>query len=98
MSIAHSMQQKLEAHFSPRFLRIINDSSKHSGHLPEDVDESHLGIVIVSEQFAGMNRVARSRAVHAVIAKEISQIHALTVLKTLTPEEYQSSDSTIITS
>lgn len=89
MSIAQAMQQKLEAHFAPTFLRISNDSSKHAGHLPEDVDESHLGIVVVSEKFAGMNRVARARAVHAVVAEEIAKIHALTVLKTLTPEEYE---------
>lgn len=88
MSIAQAMEQKLAAEFSPTFLRIINDSSKHLGHLPEDLDESHLGIVVVSEKFSGMNRVARSRAVHSVVAEEIAKIHAVTVLKTLTPEEF----------
>ena len=82
------MEEKLTQHFAPSFLRIINDSSKHAGHLPEDIDESHLGIVVVSEKFAGLNRVARSRAVHEVVAEEIARIHALTVLKTLTPDEF----------
>lgn len=89
MSIAKTMEEKLNAAFAPSFLRIINESSKHSGHLPEDLDESHLGIVIVSEKFAGVSRVERSRMVHAAIAPEIAMIHALTVLKTLTPEEYK---------
>jgi BolA protein len=88
MTIAQSIEQKLTAHFAPTFLRVINDSTKHAGHMPEDVDESHLGIVVVSEKFAGLNRVARSRAVHTVIAEEIAKIHALTVLKTLTAEEF----------
>ncbi|MDX2074642.1 MAG: BolA family protein [Alphaproteobacteria bacterium] len=89
MSIAKQMEEKLARHFSPTFLRIINDSNKHAGHLPEDLDESHLGIVVVSEKFAGMSRVDRSRTVHAVVADEIARIHAVTVLKTLTPEEYE---------
>ena len=89
MSIAKAMEQKLAAYFTPTFLRIINDSAKHAGHLPDDLDESHLGIIVVSEKFAGLNRVARSRAVHEVVAEEIAKIHAVTVLKTLTPEEYK---------
>lgn len=88
MLIADSMKQKLEAHFNPSFLRIINESNKHSGHLPQDEDESHLGIIVVSEKFAGLSRVDRSREVHKIVAEEIAKIHALTVLKTLTPEEY----------
>ena len=88
MTIAQSMKQKLNEHFAPTFLRIINDSAKHAGHMPEDEDESHLGIVVVSKKFAGLSRVARSRAVHEVIADEIKRIHAITVLKALTPEEF----------
>jgi len=90
MSIAKSMQQKLEAHFAPSYLKILDDSAKHIGHaeMPEGIDESHLGIFIVSDKFAGLSRVARSRAVHEVVAEEIAKIHAVTALKTLTPEEY----------
>ncbi len=90
MSIATTMEQKLTAYFTPSFLRIINDSAKHAGHLPEDLDESHLGIVIVSEKFAGLSRVARTRLVYDLLADEIAKIHAVTTLKTFTPEEYAS--------
>lgn len=94
MSIAKQMEEKLNHYFAPTFLRILNDSSKHAGHLPDgDEDESHLGIVVVSDKFAGLNRVARSRAVHEVVAEEIAKIHAVTVLKTLTPEEYSALQS-----
>jgi BolA protein len=95
MTIAQSMQEKLTAHFSPSFLRIINDSTKHAGHLPEDIDESHLGIIIVSDKFTGLSRVARSREVHAAVAEEIAKIHALTVLKTLTPDEYAAQQASL---
>lgn len=93
MTITQSIEYKLNIAFTPTFLRIINDSAKHAGHLPEDIDESHLGIVVVSEKFAGLGRVARSRAVHEAIAEEIAKIHAITVLKTLTPEEFQQASS-----
>jgi BolA protein len=89
MSIAKIMEQKLTAHFAPVHLKIVNDSSKHAGHLPEDLDESHLGFFIVSEKFEGLSRVARSRAVYDVLSEEIPKIHAVTALKTLTPAEYE---------
>jgi len=91
MKIAQSMQQKLEAHFAPIHLKILDDSAKHHGHegLPEEMTESHIGIFIVSDKFTNLSRVARSRAVHEVVAEEIAQIHAVTALKTLTPEEYE---------
>lgn len=90
MTIAKRMHEKLEAHFAPEYLKIFDDSAKHAGHesLPEGMSESHLGILVVSEKFTGMSRVARSRAVHEAIADEIRLIHAITALKTLTPEEY----------
>jgi len=89
MTIATTMQQKLEAHFAPTYLKIINDSAKHAGHLEEDLDESHLGIFIVSDKFEGKSRVDRSRMVHEVVDAEIRKIHAVTALKTLTPAEYE---------
>lgn len=96
--LAERMKEKLTRHFAPAYLHLLDDTAKHHGHegLPPEMTESHLGIFIVSEKFAGLNRVARSRAVHEVVAEEIAQIHAITALKTLTPEEYaalQSSES-----
>lgn len=89
MSLAQKMHEKLEAALSPVYLKIVNDSAKHAGHLPEDLDESHLGIFVVSEKFAGKSRVDRSRMVHDLVAEEIAKIHAVTAMKTLTPEEYE---------
>jgi len=44
-------------------------------------------VVVVSEAFQGMNRVARSRAVHAVLEAEFTGgMHALS-LTLRTPEE-----------
>lgn len=90
MSIIATLETKLQAAFSPTMLKVWDDSVSHYGHdgaTPGQV--SHVSIVIVSDKFNGVSRVDRSRAAMAAIADEIKQIHALTVLKTLTPEEYE---------
>lgn len=70
-------------------LKVVDDSGAHYGHdgaTPGQV--SHVAMLVVSTAFAGKNRVERSRMVHSAVAEEISRIHAITALKTLTPEEY----------
>jgi len=92
MSIIQIMETKLQDTFKPEMLRVGNDSAQHEGHVGvQDMlsDVTHVSIVVVSDKFAGMSRVARSRAVHTAIADEIKLIHAITMLKTLTPEEHQ---------
>ena len=90
MSVIQSMEEKLQAALVPQFLRVADDSAPHYGHdgaTPGQV--SHVAIVVVSDAFVGKSRVERSRMVHQTIAEEIKTIHALTVMKTLTPEEYE---------
>ncbi len=90
MKIQNQIREKLLAAFTPTHLEIFDESYKHAGHAgaPEGSSETHIGIIIVSDYFAGLSRIERARAVHKIIAEEIKKIHALTVLKTLTPEEY----------
>ncbi len=92
-NIINSIERKLTENFAPEFLRINDDSAKHAGHesLPEGMHTSHVGIFIVSDKFSGLSRVERARAVHSAIAEEITLIHAITMLKTMTPEEFASS-------
>ena len=86
--VAEAMRRKLEAAFAPARLDIVDDSHRHAGHAgarPEG--ETHYRLRIVSPGFAGMNRVARSRAVHEALAPEFAAgLHALS-LALLTPEE-----------
>jgi stress-induced morphogen len=74
--------------FPPAEVQVADDSHRHAGHAgarPEG--ETHYSVLVVSPAFAGMNRVARSRAVHAVLAAEFgSGLHAL-ALTLRTPEE-----------
>lgn len=85
---ADRLKTKLEEAFAPTRLEIHDDSDKHKGHSgAREGGESHFSVLIVSETFEGLNRVARQRRVNAVLAEELAgPVHALS-LKTLTPDE-----------
>lgn len=69
-------------------LEIQDDSAKHSGHSgAREGGESHFSVLIVSQAFTGLSRVARQRLVNAALAEDLAgPVHALS-LQTLTPEE-----------
>jgi BolA family transcriptional regulator, general stress-responsive regulator len=85
---ADRIRQALGAAFPPARVEVQDDSHRHAGHAgarPEG--ETHYSVLVVSEAFAGMNRVARSRAAHAALEAEFGGgLHALS-LRLLTPAE-----------
>ena len=85
---AARLEAVLTAAFSPTLLRVEDDSARHAGHAgAREGGQTHYNVVVVSEAFQGMNRVARSRAVHAVLEAEFAGgMHALS-LTLRTPEE-----------
>ena len=81
MSVAKEMHALLTQAFAPTRLAIINDSAKHSGHMGDDGSgESHFTIEIDAAAFADMNRLARQRAVIAVLGDIVGQrVHAVAI-------------------
>ncbi|NBB23903.1 BolA/IbaG family iron-sulfur metabolism protein [Porphyrobacter sp. SLTP] len=81
MSVAEEMHVLLTEAFAPARLAIINDSAKHSGHMGDDGSgESHFTIEIDAAAFADMNRLARQRAVIAVLGDIVGQrVHAVAI-------------------
>lgn len=79
----------LNATFSPALLHVEDDSARHAGHAGAAAGgQTHYNVLMVSDAFAGMNRVARSRAVHDAVAAEFaSGMHAL-ALTLRTPDEH----------
>lgn len=79
MSVEVQISEKLQAAFAPEQLQVINESAQHAGHAGHDgSNESHFRVVIRAKTFDEMNRLARHRAVHAALGKElIGRIHAL---------------------
>ncbi len=86
--VADRIRSKLNQALAPVRLEIQDDSAKHSGHSgAREGGESHFSVLIVSQAFTGLNRVARQRLVNAALAEDLAgPVHALS-LQTLTPEE-----------
>ncbi len=75
------LRAALTAAFAPTMLEIIDDSARHAGHAGAAAGgETHYTVHMHSAAFAGQSRVARSRAVHDVLAPEFaSGLHALSL-------------------
>jgi stress-induced morphogen len=78
---ADRIRSALVAQFAPARIEVVDDSAKHAGHAgAQPGGQTHYSVLLVSEVFTGMNRVARSRAVHAVLEAEFSGgLHALSL-------------------
>ncbi len=84
------MRKKLIEAFTPLVLEILDESASHAGHAgaavhaakqggsATGIGETHFSVTIVSAAFAGLNRVARQRAIYQVLAEELAgPVHAL---------------------
>ena len=84
------MHNVLTQHLSPTRIEVVDDSAKHAGHAGATAGgQTHYSVLVVSEAFSGLNRVARSSAVHDALAAEFAGgMHAL-ALRLRTPEEHE---------
>ena len=82
--VATEIEARLRAALDPQQLDVIDDSEKHRGHAGHDGSgESHFTVEIVSDRFAGQNRVARQRLVNAALADLLrDKVHALAIKAT----------------
>ncbi|WP_086644617.1 BolA family transcriptional regulator [Acetobacter sp. DsW_063] len=83
---AQRITELLEKKLAPVRLELTDDSHRHAGHIGrprgpgEGVEETHFRLLIVSEAFVGVNRVARSRLVHTLLQSEFDAgLHALSL-------------------
>ena len=69
----------LEVAFAPRQLEVVDESEGNRGHSGyQEGGESHFRVEIASARFEGMDRIARHRAVHAALGRDlVAEIHAL---------------------
>lgn len=81
MQVIRKIESKLQAALDPESLEVIDESHRHVGHVgarPEG--ETHFSIHVVSNAFAGCNRVERQRMVYTALAEELKgPVHALSV-------------------
>lgn len=79
--IAAEIEARLRAALDPEQLAVIDDSEKHRGHAGHDGSgESHFTVDIVSDRFAGQNRVTRQRMVNTALSDLLrDKVHALAI-------------------
>lgn len=75
------IETALRNHLAPTILQIEDDSAKHAGHSgAREGGETHYSVMVVSEKFTGLNRVARHRLVNAALGDEFAAgLHALSL-------------------
>lgn len=79
--------QQLEARLRPTELMIKDQSQLHAGHEGAKGGMGHFDVTIVSEVFAGLNRIQRHRMVYDALSELLeTDIHALRI-KAFTPSE-----------
>jgi BolA protein len=70
-------------------VEVQDDSAQHRGHPGARGGAGHFTVIVVAEKLAGLDRVARHRAVYEAAGDMIpKEIHALSV-RAYTPAEWQ---------
>ena len=85
MIISEHINTKLQQHFKPLHLSVVNESALH--HVPKG-SESHFRIELVSAAFEPLSLLQRHRAVNSLLAKEFELIKACS-LHLFTPAEWE---------
>lgn len=86
MNIQHQIESELTTLLNPTVLQVVNESNQHN--VPPN-SETHFKVVVVSEDFATMRKVARHQRVYAALAAQLEgPVHAL-ALHTYSPQEWQ---------
>lgn len=83
-AIEDALRDKLEA----QHVAVIDQSPLHEGHVGAGGGGGHFQVLVVSDRFRGLSRIAAQRIVYEALGEMmINDIHALS-MRTLTPEEW----------
>jgi BolA protein len=83
-AIEDALRDKLEA----QHVAVIDQSSLHESHLGAQSGGGHFQVLVVSDRFRGLARLASQRVVYEALgALMLNDIHAIS-MHTLTPEEW----------
>jgi len=76
MTLADSLKHILTDAFAPQVLIIENESAKHNVPIGS---ESHFKLIIVSNRFLNLTKIARQRLVFSYVSMKDTNIHALSL-------------------
>ena len=79
---ADRIRALLDAALLPSMLDVVDDSARHAGHAgAQRGGQTHYNVVVVSDRFEGLGRVARHRLVNAALQPEFGTgLHALSLV------------------
>src|SRR5210317_1436708 len=90
---ARAIEDALKQNLAAEHVEVIDDSVLHEGHPGARDGGGHFRIVVVSEEFRGLSRVAAQRLVYEALEELMArEIHALQ-MRTLTPEKWSAETS-----
>jgi len=82
-----AIRERLEKALETSQLEIIDDSASHAGHVGAQSGAGHFDVIVVSDKFENLGKIARHRLVYEALADMMqSEIHALKI-SALTPSE-----------
>ena len=88
MTRAETIVARLRTALDAERVDLEDESALHHGHAGARGGAGHYKVTVVSSRFAGLDRVARQRAIYDALADMIpGEIHALSS-RALTPEEF----------
>ena len=84
LAIEKALLDKLGA----QHVAVIDQSSLHEGHVGAQSGGGHFQVLVVSDRFRGLSRIAAQRVVYDALGDlMVNDIHALS-MRTLTPEDW----------
>ena len=81
MTLEQRIREKLMVKLEPIRLDVVNESHMHAGHAGDNgTGQTHFRVLVVSNAFRGLSRIARHRLVNEAVADEIRDgVHALAI-------------------
>lgn len=85
---AEEIQKKLQESIPSELVQVQDDSGRHKRHKQSFGKGGHYSLLIVSNEFEGMNLVERHRKIYGILNMGSVQIHALSI-SALTSKEWK---------
>jgi BolA protein len=80
---------RLRAGLGAEHVALEDESARHAGHEGAQGGAGHYRVLVVAARFAGLDLVARHRAVYDAVGDMMPhEVHALSI-RSLTPEEWR---------
>jgi len=85
---AQAIEDALHNKLGARYVTVLDQSSLHESHAGAQSGGGHFQVLVVSDRFRGLSRIAAQRIVYEALGDlMVNDIHALS-MRTLTPEEW----------